>query len=100
MTRRRSSTQMAVRTCAGCGGRAPQSALLRFGIGEDGTLVLRSHAPARGRSAYLHPDPECWDKFAARKGTVISLRRPISREERRRFTATLAQRDRIRSELC
>lgn len=100
MVRQRSSRHVAIRTCVGCGVRAPQCQLLRFGLTENGNLAQRSSGAPRGRSAYLHPERECWERFATRKGTLVSLRRAIPREERRRFTATLAQTDRILSRLC
>ena len=67
-----SGTHVPVRMCMGCGTRTPQPELLRVSRARDGTLGLagRMH---QGRSGYLHPREECWERFAARKGLVRSL---------------------------
>jgi len=62
-----------VRTCVGCGARAPQRALVRFVAGPPGLRLDRSRR-ASGRGAYLHASPECWRTFARRRGPVRSLR--------------------------
>jgi len=76
-----------VRTCVGCGQRAPQAALLRFVAGADG-LELSRRAPGRG--AYLHRRPECWAAFTRRRGPVRSLRIAAARAERERLVAMLS----------
>jgi len=77
-----------VRTCVGCGQRAPQSALLRIVAGREG---LRPD-PARrlpGRGGYLHTDPACWARFVQRRGPVRSLRLTPARAVRERLVAAL-----------
>ncbi|HLK10154.1 MAG TPA: YlxR family protein [Candidatus Binatia bacterium] len=78
-----------VRTCVGCGRRAPQAALLRFVAAADG---LRPDAGPRapGRGAYLHHATDCWAAFVRRRGPVRSLRRLAGRAERERLVAALA----------
>ncbi|MFN8545869.1 MAG: YlxR family protein [Candidatus Binatia bacterium] len=62
-----------VRTCVGCGERAPVTELLRFHVAADGLAPDRvGRAPGRG--AYLHRQPACWTAFARRRGAVRSLR--------------------------
>ena len=62
-----------MRTCVGCGQRAPKPQLERFVRAADG---LRSDPVQRavGRGAYLHHDPDCIRRFARGKGPVRSLR--------------------------
>jgi len=78
-----------IRTCVGCGQRAPQSLLVR--------IVARGESlrpdPARrlpGRGGYLHPSPACWAGFVRRRGPVRSLRLTPPRAERERLVAALA----------
>ena len=78
-----------IRTCVGCGVRAPKDALLRMVAAPDG-LSLDAARRAPGRGAYLHRAPTCWEAFVRRRGPVRSLRRAPSRLERERLVATLA----------
>jgi predicted RNA-binding protein YlxR (DUF448 family) len=71
-----------VRTCVGCGTRAPQGALLRFSSAPDGSLTLVLHATLHGRTAYLHPQPGCWERFASRGGRLRSLGRTVDKPPR------------------
>ena len=52
------SAHVPLRTCVGCGTRAPQSALMRFTATAEG---LRADVGRRaaGRGAYLHGVPTC-----------------------------------------
>ena len=61
-----------VRTCVGCGARAPQRALRRFVAGPAG-LRLDGRRRGPGRGAYLHASPEGWVAFTRRRGPVRSL---------------------------
>ena len=78
-----------VRTCVGCGGRAPQRALLRFAGGPAG-LHLDGRRRAPGRGAYLHASPECWRAFTRRRGPVRSLRSTPAPAERAALVAMLS----------
>lgn len=75
--------QTPVRTCMGCGERAPQHTLLRVALRTGGELavVQRGHSHS-GRSGYLHERPECWRRFTARKGRVRSLGSVVDRDVR------------------
>lgn len=77
-----------IRTCVGCGTRAPQAALVRFVAAGEG---LRLDPPRRapGRGAYLHRHPECWTAFVRRRGPVRSLRLTPAAGERERLVASL-----------
>ncbi len=77
-----------VRMCMGCGGRAPQRDLLRLSVAADGSLAL---TPPRhtGRSGYLHRQPECWERFTARKGPLRSLGRAVEKTLRVTFVQQL-----------
>ena len=52
-----------VRTCAGCGRKAPQEELLRFGA-RDGVLTP---GRAAGRGAYTCPRLACFERALARR---------------------------------
>lgn len=77
-----------VRMCVGCGGRARQAELLRVAVADDDTLAVaaRQHG---GRTAYLHRQAECWERFAARKGLVRSLGRTLGTTARALFVQQL-----------
>lgn len=77
-----------VRLCMGCGGRAPQSELLRLAVAEDDTLAVVSRRHS-GRTGYLHRQQDCWDRFARRKGLVRSLGRAFGVTQRATFVQQL-----------
>lgn len=74
-------TASPVRTCVGCGARAPQQRLVRF-VAAAGGLVLDAPRRLPGRGAWLHREPACWSAFVRRRGAVRSLRTTPSREAR------------------
>jgi len=90
----------AIRTCVGCGGRAPQGALIRFRVSPTGEVVLADASRVPGRSAYLHLDPECWSQFLRRKGRVPSLRRTLSREQREKVLQYCRDQNRLSEKMC
>lgn len=63
-----------VRTCAGCGRRAPQAELVRFAA-RDGRLVAGRTEPGRG--AYTCRRLQCFERAVARRGFARTLRRPV-----------------------
>jgi predicted RNA-binding protein YlxR (DUF448 family) len=71
-----------VRMCMGCGGRAPQRDLLRLTVTTDGTLALVTGRKHSGRTGYVHPKQECWERFAAHKGLLRSLGRAVDKASR------------------
>lgn len=77
-----------VRMCMGCRGRAPQRELVRLAAAEDDSLTVVSGRHT-GRTGYLHRQPECWDRFAGRKGLVRSLGRNVSLTSRATFVQQL-----------
>lgn len=79
--------------CLGCGERAPQAELVRIAAGADGGLRLVGGNPSPGRTGYLHPAPTCWERFAARKGPVRSLRRSVDRVARQALLESLRKTD-------
>jgi len=83
------SRGLPLRTCIGCGARAPQSQLVRIVVDANGALAPDPARRASGRGGYLHHDPGCWNSFARRKGPVRSLRRSASRVERQALAARL-----------
>jgi predicted RNA-binding protein YlxR (DUF448 family) len=79
------------RMCMGCGGRAPQGELLRLGVAADGTLAVITGRRHAGRTGYLHPRPQCWERFVARKGPLRSLGRAVDKALRVAFVHQLKQ---------
>jgi len=63
-----------VRRCAGCGRRAPQRELLRFGA-RDGELVQGRGVPGRG--AYTCRRLACFERASARRGFARALRTTV-----------------------
>jgi predicted RNA-binding protein YlxR (DUF448 family) len=74
-------TAAPVRTCVGCGVRAPREALVRF-VAVAGGLALDARRRLPGRGAWLHREPTCWNAFVQRRGALRSLRATPSREVR------------------
>ncbi len=70
-----------VRTCVGCGRRAPQPELLRVVMARGG-LMLDRHRRLPGRGAWLHRQAGCWTDFVQRRGPIRSLRATPSRAAR------------------
>ncbi|NUR74949.1 MAG: DUF448 domain-containing protein [Thermoleophilia bacterium] len=61
---------MPIRTCAGCGRKAPQNELRRFHA-EAGVLVP---GPGAGRGTYTCPRLQCFERAAARRAFNRTLR--------------------------
>ena len=70
-----------VRSCCGCGQRAPQREMLRFVAAGD-KLELDAGRRLPGRGAYLHSSETCWSAFVGRKPPLRSLRRAVDRKLR------------------
>ncbi|HZT91210.1 MAG TPA: DUF448 domain-containing protein [Gaiellaceae bacterium] len=62
-----------MRTCAGCGRKAPQAELQRFHA-ERGALVP---GPGRGRGVYTCRRLQCFERAAARRAFARTLRRSV-----------------------
>jgi uncharacterized protein len=60
-----------VRTCIGCGRKAPKDELLRF-LAVDGSVVADSKAP--GRAAYTCARLSCFERAASRNAFSRTLR--------------------------
>jgi len=63
-----------IRTCAGCGRKAPQRELVRF-VGTDGELTPGERRPGRG--AYTCRRLSCFERAVARRAFNRSLRRTV-----------------------
>ncbi|MGA0122387.1 MAG: YlxR family protein [Gaiellales bacterium] len=59
------------RTCSGCGGRRPQSSLVRLAVGPSGTVEAGVRG---GRGTYLCPDPACVRRALERRAIGRALR--------------------------
>jgi predicted RNA-binding protein YlxR (DUF448 family) len=66
-----------IRSCVGCGRKAPQSELLRF-VAEDGRLVPGSGKTGRG--AYTCRRLPCFERAVARRAFNRTLRRTVQVE--------------------
>jgi predicted RNA-binding protein YlxR (DUF448 family) len=77
----------------GCSARDEQAKLLRVLCEPDGKLALVVGRQHKGRSGYLHPSKECCARFAARKGSLRSLRRNVDRAARAAFVEGLKLQD-------
>lgn len=62
-----------VRTCVGCGRRAPQAELLRF-TARDGVLT---HGRGEGRGAYTCRRLACFERAASKRAFARTLRRTV-----------------------
>jgi uncharacterized protein len=63
-----------VRTCAGCGRKAPQSELIRF-VAKGGTLAPGRGEPGRG--VYTCRRLACFERAAGHRAFARVLRRPV-----------------------
>jgi uncharacterized protein len=63
-----------VRSCVGCGRKAPQSELLRF-VATNGMLTAGAGEPGRG--AYTCRRLSCFERAVARRAFNRSLRRNV-----------------------
>jgi uncharacterized protein len=66
-----------IRTCTGCGRKAPQSELLRF-VARDGALAPGPRLPGRG--AYTCRRLLCFERAVSRRAFNRALRRTVSIE--------------------
>jgi predicted RNA-binding protein YlxR (DUF448 family) len=63
-----------VRTCAGCGRKAPQSELQRF-VAKGGLLTPGRSEPGRG--VYTCPRLACFERASGNRAFARVLRRPV-----------------------
>ena len=63
-----------IRSCVGCGRKAPQSQLLRF-VAKDGRLVQGTGEPGRG--AYTCPRLSCFERAVSRRAFNRTLRQSV-----------------------
>ncbi|WP_235827040.1 YlxR family protein [Actinomyces culturomici] len=63
-----------VRTCTGCGKRAPRSELFRIAASREGVLTVDPQAVRPGRGAWVHPDPACVERARKRRALKRALR--------------------------
>jgi uncharacterized protein len=63
-----------IRTCAGCGRKAPQAELLRF-VAREGTLTHALNGPGRG--VYTCRRLSCFERARERRAFNRTLRRTV-----------------------
>ena len=66
-----------IRTCVGCGRKAPQDELVRFAA-PTGVLERDTGRQLPGRGAYTCPRTSCFERAAARRAFARTLRRTVS----------------------
>jgi predicted RNA-binding protein YlxR (DUF448 family) len=66
-----------IRTCVGCGRKAPQRELLRF-VAPEGVLELERGPRRPGRGAYTCPREVCFERAVGRRAFARTLRRTIT----------------------
>jgi uncharacterized protein len=71
---RRPERSSPLRTCIGCGRKAPKGELLRF-VARDGTLV--QSATESGRGAYTCPRLACFERAGTRNAFNRTLKRTV-----------------------
>lgn len=67
-------TTAPVRTCAGCGRKAPKSELVRF-TAPDGLLTAGEKLPGRG--VYTCRRLSCYERALSRRAFARMLRKPV-----------------------
>ncbi len=65
-----------IRTCVGCGRKAPPGELVRF-IARDGELTLDALGRAPGRGAYTCRRLLCFERAESRRAFARTLRRTV-----------------------
>ncbi|MBW3593814.1 MAG: YlxR family protein [Actinobacteria bacterium] len=65
-----------IRTCVGCGRKAPQRELLRY-VARGGELGLDPDGRAAGRGAYTCRRRACFERAASRRAFARTLRRNV-----------------------
>ncbi len=63
-----------IRTCAGCGRKAPQAELIRF-VSKGGVLMPGRREPGRG--VYTCRRLTCFERAAGKRAFARVLRRPV-----------------------
>ncbi len=66
-----------IRTCAGCGRKAPQRELVRF-VAREGELTLDANGGAPGRGVYTCPRLVCFERAETRRAFARVLRRTVA----------------------
>jgi uncharacterized protein len=66
-----------VRTCVGCGRKAPQEELVRYVSSPAGLLELDPERRKPGRGAYTCRRPVCFERAAERRAFSRTLRRTV-----------------------
>jgi uncharacterized protein len=80
------------RTCIGCMKRDAKASMVRIAV-VNGHVEADFEARRAGRGGYLHPAPECVERFVGSKVKEFrALRRKIERPERLEIAAAIKQR--------
>ncbi|HZO83337.1 MAG TPA: DUF448 domain-containing protein [Candidatus Binataceae bacterium] len=81
-----------VRTCLGCGLGDAQAAMVRLAA-VGGAVSIDAERRRGGRGGYLHPRPDCLERFARSKTRAFrSLRVALDVQARRSITQMLSAR--------
>jgi uncharacterized protein len=66
-----------IRTCIGCGRKAPQRELVRY-VAPQGLLQRDPDREEPGRGAYTCPRTACFERAAGRRAFARTLRRKVT----------------------
>jgi predicted RNA-binding protein YlxR (DUF448 family) len=66
-----------IRTCVGCGRKAPQRELVRF-VASEGVLREDETGRAAGRGAYTCARAACFERAASRRAFSRTLRKTVT----------------------
>lgn len=66
-----------IRTCVGCGRKAPQRELVRF-VARDGRLERDTGSRRSGRGAYTCARALCFERAASKRAFARTLRRNVA----------------------
>jgi predicted RNA-binding protein YlxR (DUF448 family) len=67
----------AIRTCVGCGRKAPQRELVRY-VAPAGVLQRDESGRSPGRGAYTCARPACFERAASRRAFARTLRKTVT----------------------
>ena len=64
-----------IRTCLGCGPNGPRRELVRFIVGDGGSVVVDEKHGGSGRGGWLHPAEACLAQALRRRAFARAFRR-------------------------
>ena len=75
------------RTCVGCRTTTAKRQLVRVVRTPEQTVILDPTGRQNGRGAYVHDDPDCWQKALSRDSLGRVLHTTLTKEDRAQLEA-------------